>query len=113
MSRKAIALVVAFLVLVASDALADDARPVVQHVAAPFKVTLASGRVVDMPPSYIAPDPAWVALDVEMKRLQTAETRLAAENASLRQSAQASGGWGVVALLAGAFAAGVAARSLF
>lgn len=72
-------------------------------------ITSARGTVLALPPGYYVPEPAWDALDAEVRRLQDAETRLAAENASLRASAKERppGGWGVAALVTGALAAGI------
>ncbi len=55
-------------------------------------------RCMDLPPGHFVDRNTWSALDVEMKRAQDAETRLAAENQSLRVSAASvQPGWYVVA----------------
>lgn len=45
------------------------------------------GRAVELPAGVLLPAPAWARLDAEVRRLQEAEVRLAAENASLREAA--------------------------
>lgn len=60
------------------------------HVGGPWHLSTSSGTSLDMPPAHIVDDPTWSALDLEMRRLQTAETRLTAENESFRKSAE---GW--------------------
>jgi hypothetical protein len=47
---------------------------------------------VELPPGYYFSEGAYNTLDAEVKRLQDAETRLGAENESLRKSAE-SGSW--------------------
>lgn len=65
------------------------------------------GSDVTLPPGVYLPEPSWLALDLEMRRLQDAQTRLKAENISLRKDLDKSG-WGLtlkwagVALLVGA-----------
>lgn len=46
--------------------------------------TPASSQVIDLPPGYFIPEPDFEMLNTEVKRLQTAETRLTAENTELR-----------------------------
>lgn len=59
---------------------------------------------------YVVSAVQWAALDAETRRLQEQETRLAAENASLKNDGP---GLGTLGLIAAAFAAGVAAAALF
>lgn len=47
-------------------------------------------RCMDLPPGHFVDQATWLRLDVELRRAQDAETRLAAENTSLRASAA---GW--------------------
>lgn len=72
----------------------------------PSTATLDTGTRVRLPAGYFLPEPYWNALDVEMRRLQDAETRLAAENESLRSSGS-TWGWGTVGIAAGALVAGI------
>lgn len=130
MTRKVVALLVGlFVLIVSTDALAEpdagpdggaemDAGPptdVSTHVLTPFEVTTDAGGHRRFAPSWIVPEPVWSKIDVELKRLQTTETRLGAENASLRASAGAGGfGWGTAAAVAAALAAGIlGGRMLF
>lgn len=71
----------------------------------PVAVSLAPGRFL--------PEPVWSRLDAEVRRLQDAETRLGAENASFRkQAAEAGPGWGTVALVVAAIVGGTVAGTL-
>lgn len=63
---------------------AADPTPGPLHLLTPSTVTTEGGTTLKLPPSYVLTEPAWSTLDVEMKRLQDTETRLKAENTSLR-----------------------------
>lgn len=76
------------------------------HLHGPSTVTLDSGTRVRLPAGYFLPESYWDTLDLEVRRLQDTETRLTAENASLRSS-ESTWGWGTVGLVAGALAAGI------
>jgi hypothetical protein len=68
------------------------AEPV--HLKSASKVETAKGSKLELPPGYFFDEAEKAALDVELKRLQDQETRLAAENKSLRESADGiSFGW--------------------
>ena len=70
------------------------------HYRKPAKLTTESGSVFDLPPGYTIPEEKYNSLDAELKRLQDQETRLTAENTSLRKSARSSVGWvGVVSAI--------------
>lgn len=69
----------------------SDERPT--HVKSPSTLRTDGGSERRLPPGYFLPEPVWDKLDREVARLQTAETRLSAENASLRDSASALPGW--------------------
>lgn len=63
------------------------------------------GTQYRFPPGHFYDDPTWQNLDAEVKRLQDQETRLKAENKSLRESFEGwSPGWFTVtiAILVGA-----------
>lgn len=79
----------------AAEATVPDPAPELPptlHFSRPATLTSASGRIVLVPPGYYLPDPVYDALDLELRRAQDAETRLAAENESLRRSASATPG---------------------
>ncbi len=78
----------------------------------PYHIKTDGGSHVDLPPGYFLDESAWQMLDDEVRRLQERETRLAAENDTLRKEATNAppiGLWATVAagiaLLVG-FAAG-------
>lgn len=84
-----------------------------KHFHSPAHCDTDGGAHVDLPPGYFYDEAAKAAADAEMKRLQDTETRLGAENASLRRSASKLPiGWktlvaGLSAGLVGGFAAGL------
>lgn len=69
----------------------------------------------ELPPGRFLPAPLWSKLDAEMHRLQTAETRLTAENKSLHTAVNGwSPGWRTLGTtLASGFAAGIAFERWF
>ncbi len=128
--RRAVAAGV-LLVLLRARAAADPALPVPEpapagHLHAKSPTLLLIGcdagpvppcHALSLSPGHFYDDPSWNLLDVEMRRLQDQETRLAAENKSLRASAHSMDaswqpGWKTLtaALVAG-FAGGVYIRS--
>ncbi len=74
------------------------------HLRSRSTCTTAAGSHVELEPSYVLDEPAWDALDLEVKRLQERETRLAAENQALRNGGH-GGGW-VIGMMLG-LAAGI------
>lgn len=67
-------------------------------------------RCIELPAGRFMDEPTWLAVDAEFHRLQDAETRLGAENASLRDTAKDwQPGW---KLLAVTFAAGIVGGAL-
>jgi hypothetical protein len=51
-------------------------------------LTTPGGSTIELPPDWwIVPPDRWDALDAELRRLQESETRLTAQNTSLRSSA--------------------------
>jgi hypothetical protein len=75
------------------------------HILSPSSLTTDGGSVLRLPPGQFLSDAQWSKLDLEMRRLQDAETRLTAENTSFRQSAAAwTPPWW---LLAGAAVSGI------
>lgn len=87
------ALVVIALVLgLTAEAAADGPAPAAPapvlwyHAPAPVHLTVEGGGSYDLPAGYYLPEPAFVVLDTEVRRLQDAETRLNAENQAMRES---------------------------
>lgn len=76
----AIARLTLVLLLCCSTAYADPAK----HLQSSSRVVTSGGSILELPPGYFVTEAAWAALDVEMKRLQTVETKLTAENAAIR-----------------------------
>jgi hypothetical protein len=76
----------------ADPAPAPPAMPPITYykIDTPAHLTTTGGTDLQLPPGYYLPEPAWDAMDAEMRRLQDAETRLTAENGSLKASAS---GW--------------------
>lgn len=62
------------------------------RIKTPFRVISQGGTDLQLPPGYILNEPQWDKLDAEIHRLQTSETRLEAENKSLKDSATSLGG---------------------
>lgn len=87
--RKRHAALMLTVILASQDA---HGEPV--HLKSPSKVETQAGSKLELPPGYFFEEAEKAALDVEMKRLQEREVRLAAENKSLRASAdEISFGW--------------------
>lgn len=109
-SHKRLGLVAALIVhLLAIKAAADPAPSNYLRMRDPSSLTLKSGRVLDLPPGRFVEESAFAANEAEEKRLQEAETRLTAENKSLRETAATwQPGWKTLALtLATGLALGV------
>ena len=68
---------------------ADPAPGAPIHVQTESQIVTYGGSRLTLPPGYFMDEPAWAKLDGEVRRLQDAETRLTAENKSLRSSARA------------------------
>ena len=110
--RRPICLIIALAVLLAGPrALADDAPeletapdPAVLVNEAELHIP-ATGRTYKLVPgTWLLAPPSWTKLETELKRLQDAETRLSAENKSMRETSSGwRPGW---KLLLGAFAVG-------
>lgn len=78
----------------------------VTHLKTPSEVHTQGGSVLQLPPGYFLDEPTYKEKDGELRRLQEQETRLKAENESLRKSARKSPwDWRIVSA---AFAAGCA-----
>lgn len=98
--RIALATVIA-IVLLERSAFGDEPAPLPSKdvvLKVDGVMALPSGRAFRVPArAHILTPDAYSALDLEMRRLQETETRLAAENESFRKSAEAwRPGWVVV-----------------
>lgn len=102
MKRKIAVCAALAIICYARNAPAEPLR-----LLSPATCTTEGGSALTLDPGRYLPEPVWESLDFEVKRLQTAETRLTAENGALRKSAAGSGGSWVLAGLA--FSAGIAA----
>lgn len=81
--RKLVALAAALgVMLLASGAAAETT-----HLRSPSTCQTDGGSSVRFPPGVFVPDPDWLRIDTEVRRLQDAETRLGAENRVLRDAA--------------------------
>lgn len=105
--KRSLALVVALVVtLLAASATAGPLPPPIE-VTEEVTLKADTGEELRVPPGRYLPEPTWHALDLEMRRLQDAETRLAAENQSLRSSLDEGPGWGTWVTIGLALAAGI------
>ncbi len=109
MKRKILVLVAAGIVTLLAAPAAAEPLPEVIPVTESVTLRADSGAELRVPPGFYVPAPAWMAIDAELKRSQNAETRLQAENQSLRASALADTGpgWGSVIAIGTAIAAGM------
>jgi hypothetical protein len=85
------------------------------RIESPSTLKTDGGSELRLPPGTFFPAPERDRFDVEMKRLQDRETKLAAENKSLRASAEELPfGWPtIIAVAAAAVAGGVGALVAF
>ncbi len=109
--RRVAALVFAVALIAPARAIADDAcgTPCVLHVSTPSTLNVSgSGVTITLPPGYFQDEPTRSRVDLEVRRLQDAETRLTVENHVLRAEASKwSWGWKAAAVtLAAGLAAG-------
>lgn len=82
--RLAAAVAACALLLLGTRAAADPGLPPddpaeTLHLTGGGEVETPSGTRIILPPGYYVPDPEWDRLDIEVHRLQDAETRLTAE----------------------------------
>lgn len=106
MKRRMFVAVVFAALLCAREAVGDD----IYHVKSPSVLKTEKGSELKLPPGYFLDEQAWQERDGELKRLQEQETRLVAENVSLRKSARDDYPW-IATGIVGAF--GVAAGVFF
>ncbi len=91
MPRKRLGTAVALVVyLLAARAAADPAPSDRLRMRDSSSLTLKSGRVLELPPGRFTEERTFEKDETELKRLQDQETKLGAENRSLRDSAA---GW--------------------
>lgn len=106
---KIAALAAACVVHLLTTRAAAEPAPPPWRFRQPPTITTPRGTVLELPPGYYLAEPTWSALDAELRRLQERETRLEAENTSLRKSTtERPPGWGTLALVTGALATGIA-----
>lgn len=94
---------IALIVALSASALGNPIR-----TRSPAIVRTEAGSEFAIPPSVIMSPELWDRLDVEIRRLQETETRLRAENKSLRGSRVATPGKGTFTALAAALVLGIA-----
>jgi hypothetical protein len=103
--KRSVAAGVALAVmLVATRAAAEPEAPI--HLTVPTTVSDGAGNELKLAPGYFLTEDAWDALDLEVHRLQERETRLAAENESLRDSSSGPSWWWIVSGVAAGAALG-------
>lgn len=82
MRRRAVITLALVGVLAAREASGDT-----YHIKSPSTIETEKGSRLKLPPGYFLDEQTWQERDLELKRLQEQETRLKAENRSLRKSA--------------------------
>lgn len=109
MTRRKLGLMVALSISLETRGLADPYVPKpdeILHLKSGLEGRTPGGVDLRLPPGYFLDEAKYRRDEVELKRLQDAETRLTAENASFRESAKA---WSPPFWLLGtAFAVGAA-----
>lgn len=65
---------------------AREASGEIYHVKSPSVLVTDKGSKLSLPPGYFLDEKAWQDRDLRMRRLEEQETRLTAENKSLKQS---------------------------
>lgn len=79
------------LLLIPGVALAEDApspeQPTIVYVDKPAIIVTKDGTAMtELPPGFFLPEPAFYAVDAELRRLQMGEVKLKAENERLREA---------------------------
>lgn len=90
MLRRRLTLVV---VLAAALASKEASGEPIYHIKSPSELKTEKGSELKLPPGYFLDEQTWLERDAEMRRLQEQETRLKAENQSLRKSAKDDYPW--------------------
>lgn len=78
------AAIIAAILVIATVANADPAPPVNLHMRSPSRVVTDGGTELRLPAGYFVDEATHDKLDNELRRLQAAETKLNAENSTLR-----------------------------
>lgn len=78
----------ALLVAVAATLCARDAAGDIYRLKSPSELVTQKGSKLSLPPGYFLDEQTWQDRDAELKRLQEQETRLKAENRSLRKTVE-------------------------
>lgn len=81
-SRKTIAMAALMLTLTTREAFGE-----IYHLKSPSTLRTEKGSELTLPPGYFLDEQTWQERDLELRRLQELETRLVAENKSLREDA--------------------------
>ncbi len=68
----------------AADTAVDTAQIATLHMRSPSHVVTSGGSQLDLPAGYFLPESTYDKLNTEVLRLQDVETRLTAENKTLR-----------------------------
>lgn len=109
MTRKTIAVTIGLLVWLASTDAFSQPAPESLRFKSAATCTTAAGNTAELSPgSVVFPGASFDLLETELERLQTTETRLTAENSSLRASAAEGPGWGTLTLIVLSLTAGIA-----
>jgi hypothetical protein len=82
LNRRRSMIIAALAVTLASR----EASAEIYHLKSPSTVETDGGSKLQLPPGYFLDEETWRERDLEMKRLQEQQTRLTAENLSLRKS---------------------------
>lgn len=110
MRRHPLAVALALIVTLLSSRAAAEPEPPIR-LTVPTTVSDGAGHELGLPPGYFLTEDTWGTLDTELRRLQEHETRLSAENESLRASTAPPRWWWVaVGVAAGAAVGFVAGR---
>jgi nitrate reductase NapE component len=83
MRRRLLAIATLATVFAAREAHGDP----IYHIKVPSVLKTEKGTELPLPPGWFLDEQSWQERDLEMRRLQEQETRLNAENESLRKSA--------------------------
>lgn len=106
-ARTKIAVLAAACVFLSHRAAAEPAPTPVRLLSA-AQCRTEGGTDLQLEPGRYLPEPVWSSLDFEVRRLQTAETRLTAENNEFRRSARDGAGvWSHIVTAGAALAAGI------
>lgn len=98
--QRLVGATLAVILVVAPQAAADPAPTTgASHIASPSTVKTDGGTDLRLPPGYFLDEPTYSRLDVEMRRLQDAETNLTAQNKALRTDVSGfQPGWKTLAI---------------